>query len=115
MSKSVFGAAFDRVVVINLDRRSDRMSRVHDQLSALGVAYQRHSAVDGQDPKVAADWQRYLRTKPQDPPLWREVKDWQDFYLGDKPHAARVAFFERQNASRDSGSMGAFPLHAASD
>jgi GR25 family glycosyltransferase involved in LPS biosynthesis len=38
---------FDKVVVINLDRRQDRMDKLDPQLKKLGIEYERHSAVDG--------------------------------------------------------------------
>lgn len=48
---------FDRVVVINLDRRTDRMDKLDPQLKELGIEYERFSAVDGKelgiDPIVA--------------------------------------------------------------
>jgi len=37
---------FDRVVVINLDRRTDRMEKVSSQLDELGITYERFSAID---------------------------------------------------------------------
>ena len=37
---------FDKVVVINLDRRTDRMEKVDAQLKELGIEYERFSAVD---------------------------------------------------------------------
>lgn len=40
---------FDRVVVINLDRRTDRMEKLVPQLEKLGIEYERHSAVDGKE------------------------------------------------------------------
>lgn len=40
---------FDRVVVINLDRRTDRMDQLGPQLDKLGIKYDRHSAVDGKE------------------------------------------------------------------
>ena len=49
----------DRVVVVNLDRRRDRMRTVDEQLRALGVPYLRFAAVDGRDPEVAAAWRSY--------------------------------------------------------
>lgn len=39
---------FDKVVVINLDRRQDRMEKIDLQLKELGVEYERFSAVDAQ-------------------------------------------------------------------
>ena len=38
---------FDKVVVINLDRRTDRMERLGTQLQELGIEYERFSAIDG--------------------------------------------------------------------
>lgn len=37
---------FDKVVVINLDRRKDRLEKVDAQLQELGIAYERFSAID---------------------------------------------------------------------
>jgi GR25 family glycosyltransferase involved in LPS biosynthesis len=48
---------FDKVVVINLDRRTDRMEKLVPQLKELGIKYERFSAVDAKqlniDPIVA--------------------------------------------------------------
>lgn len=48
---------FDKVVVINLDRRQDRMDQLTKQLEELGIEYERFSAVDGKalgiDPVIA--------------------------------------------------------------
>jgi GR25 family glycosyltransferase involved in LPS biosynthesis len=40
---------FDKVVVINLDRRIDRMEQLVPQLNKLGIEYERFSAVDGKE------------------------------------------------------------------
>ena len=40
---------FDKIVVINLDRRTDRMEKLVPQLERLGIEYERHSAVDGKE------------------------------------------------------------------
>jgi GR25 family glycosyltransferase involved in LPS biosynthesis len=40
---------FDKVVVINLDRRTDRMEILDAQLKELGIEYERFSAVDGKE------------------------------------------------------------------
>jgi len=44
---------FDRVVVINLDRRTDRMERLGAQLDELGIQYDRFSAIDGKAEGIA--------------------------------------------------------------
>jgi len=38
---------FDKVIVINLDRRTDRLEKIDSQLKELGIHYERFSAVDG--------------------------------------------------------------------
>jgi GR25 family glycosyltransferase involved in LPS biosynthesis len=44
---------FDRVVVINLDRRPDRMVKLGAQLDELGIKYERFSAIDGKAEGIA--------------------------------------------------------------
>jgi GR25 family glycosyltransferase involved in LPS biosynthesis len=44
---------FDRVVVINLDRRPDRMLKLGAQLDELGIQYERFSAIDGKAEGIA--------------------------------------------------------------
>ncbi|WP_425093533.1 glycosyltransferase family 25 protein [Tropicimonas sp. S265A] len=110
MPSSVFGDMFDHVVVINLDRRTDRMSTVRSQLAKLGIRYERHPASDGQSAEVAAQWRAYARQKRPVSADPRQVEDWRDFYLGDKPHDARVAFFERERGQPALATSGAWGL-----
>ena len=99
---------FDRVVVINLDRRTDRMAKLGAQLDELGIAYERFSAIDaeilGVKPMVAGTMSHVMVMKKyasqktlilEDDALFcdnfnekfAEVmpelpKDWDIFYLG---------------------------------
>jgi GR25 family glycosyltransferase involved in LPS biosynthesis len=38
---------FDKVVVINLDKRTDRLEKISKQLDELGIVFERFSAIDG--------------------------------------------------------------------
>jgi GR25 family glycosyltransferase involved in LPS biosynthesis len=101
----------ERVVVVNLDRRPDRMQTVDTQLRALSVPYRRISAVDGRDPAVAAAWQAYAAL-----PLAtyaagsRQIRSYREFYLGDREPADRVAFFEQTRRSKAIATAGAWGL-----
>jgi GR25 family glycosyltransferase involved in LPS biosynthesis len=98
---------FDKVVVINLDRRKDRLEKVDTQLQELGITYERFSAVDakalGIDP-IQACKQSHIRVLEdsvgktlilEDDAYFMEgfnerftefiellPKDWHIFYLG---------------------------------
>ena len=99
---------FDRVVVINLDRRPDRMDKLGPQLDELGIEYERFSAVDAKELDVkgyvagtmshVAVWKKYKGQKIlvlEDDALFCEdfnekfaeviqtlPQDWDIFYLG---------------------------------
>jgi GR25 family glycosyltransferase involved in LPS biosynthesis len=59
---------FDKVIVINLDRRTDRMDKLAPQLEKLDIQYKRFSAVDGKkldiDP-IVAGLQSHLQVMKQ--------------------------------------------------
>ena len=99
---------FDKVVVVNLDRRTDRMEKLGAQLDELGIKYERFSALDGKElgiqPLIAgtrshvAVWEKYKWQKVlvlEDDALFCEdfnekfaevietlPTDWDIFYLG---------------------------------
>ena len=41
---------FDRVVVINLNRRDDRLKQITQDLNSLGIKFERFAAIDNGDP-----------------------------------------------------------------
>ncbi len=49
---SIINQIFDRVFVINLDKRKDRQEHFKKELSRFGISYNRVSAVDGEDEDV---------------------------------------------------------------
>jgi GR25 family glycosyltransferase involved in LPS biosynthesis len=110
MPQRTVNGTFERVIVLNLDRRPDRMANVAAQLRALGIDFQRFPAVDGQDPAVAAEWRAYAQGEPPRPPSGvRPVASWREFYLDYDSALARVAFFEAQRG-RAIATAGAWGL-----
>ncbi len=100
---------FDRVVVLNLDRRPDRWRRISDQLARLGVSARRHRAVDARWPEVSAEFRRYAgsalrRVSPEMPPL----RTSRDFYLNPVSEAQRVAYLERTTGMKAINRPGAW-------
>jgi GR25 family glycosyltransferase involved in LPS biosynthesis len=47
--KPRFNQVFDKVIVINLARRSDRLANIAKQLDAYGIEFERFEAIDAQD------------------------------------------------------------------
>jgi GR25 family glycosyltransferase involved in LPS biosynthesis len=60
---------FDKVVVINLDKRTDRLEKISKQLDELGIVFERFSAIDGtgKDPITAGTMshQKVLEANPE--------------------------------------------------
>jgi GR25 family glycosyltransferase involved in LPS biosynthesis len=97
---------FDKVVVINLDKRTDRLEKITEQLNDLGITFERFSAIDGtgKNPMLANRdshvevWKRNLGKKVlilEDDAYFVEgfqerfdeviqtlPEDWDVFYLG---------------------------------
>ena len=110
MSKPAINEVFERVVLVNLDRRPDRLANVSAQLQHLGITFERFPAVDGQDPEVSAEWLAYAQGEPARlPDGARPVTSWREFYLDYDSELARVAFFEAQRG-RAISTAGAWGL-----
>jgi GR25 family glycosyltransferase involved in LPS biosynthesis len=102
---------FERVVVLNLDRRPDRMAKLRPRLDRLGIAFERFAAIDGHAPAVLAEWQAYaaqnLVLLPRD---MRAVRNYREFYLDYDDDLARVAFFEAERGAKAIATPGAWGL-----
>ena len=110
MSKPAINEVFERVILVNLDRRPDRLANVSAQLQHLGITFERFPAVDGQDPEVSAEWLAYAQGEPARlPDGARPVTSWREFYLDYDSELARVAFFEAQRG-RAISTAGAWGL-----
>lgn len=53
--------AFDRVLVLNLDRRPDRMEMISERMKKADIRFERFSAVDGQNPAVKEAYDVYTK------------------------------------------------------
>jgi GR25 family glycosyltransferase involved in LPS biosynthesis len=111
MTLSRINDVFERVVVLNLDRRPDRMAKLRPQLERLGIAFERFSAIDGHAPAVMAEWQAYARRNlVLLPGNMRPVRNWREFYLDYESDLARVAFFEAERGAKAIATPGAWGL-----
>jgi GR25 family glycosyltransferase involved in LPS biosynthesis len=104
---------FERVLVINLDRRPERMAQIAEQLDRFAIAFERLAAVDGKDVKVEAAWRAYAdRPLAQPPPEGRPVTSYREFYLDYDTTLARIAFIEAATGRKAIATPGAWALLA---
>lgn len=100
---------FERVVVLNLDRRPDRWAQAQHQLEQAGITAERFSAVDGSVPEVDTEYQEYaalpLIMTPQGQ---RELRFSEDFYIRPESQAARIAHLEQRSGRKAVASRGAW-------
>ncbi len=100
---------FERVLVLNLDRRPDRWAQAEEQLSRFGIKAQRFSAIDGTDPAVAAEYKAYAKaTLAQVSSELPPISYSEDFYLRAASEAARLAHLEQRSGKKAIASRGAW-------
>ena len=102
-------SVFTRVIVLNLDRRPDRWQVMSASLARAGITAERFSAVDGTNPKVAKEYERYA-AKPlvavsAEIPA---IKYSADLYMNYASQAARVAHLEGKSGKKAIQSAGAW-------
>lgn len=95
-SGPTINSVFERVRVLNLDRRADRWENVSRSLALAGINAERFSAVDGSRPEMAAEYEAYLQqplaTVSDSVPA---ISSQRDFYMGYTSQMARLAHLER--------------------
>lgn len=108
--RSSVNGFFDKVYVLNLDRRPDRLAAVTRQMDQLGIAFERFTAVDGKSKPHLDEWMAYSQQKPLPiPDGVRKLTSSKDFYLNYDSPVARVAHLEQQlkgKAIRTPGAWG---------
>ncbi len=100
---------FERVQVINLDRRPDRWERTSMRLAAANVSAERFSAVDGKAKETLVEFEAY-NSKPLvttagevKPVVYSE-----DLYIRYESQNARIAHIEQKSKAKAIASAGAW-------
>jgi GR25 family glycosyltransferase involved in LPS biosynthesis len=99
----------ERVLVINLDRRPDRWSQIHDGLERVGIAAERFRAVDGRWEEIADEYNAYCETPlvTVGPPI-RQIRSSREFYFDYDSQRARIAYVEGRSQKKAIASAGAW-------
>ena len=100
---------FDRVVVLNLDRRPDRWKQAQARLAKVGISVERFRAVDGKWPEIDEDYREYcmspLRDFSDEP---GRIGRYREFYLYAKSESQRTAFLEQRSQFKAIARPGAW-------
>ncbi|MCC6468313.1 MAG: glycosyltransferase [Alphaproteobacteria bacterium] len=101
---------FDKVYVLNLDRRPDRLASIDAQMRRLGIPYERFAAIDGNLKPHIDGFNAYQRLPlVACPEGVRKLTRSKDFYQNYDSHVARIAYMEGQlkaKAIRTPGAWG---------
>jgi GR25 family glycosyltransferase involved in LPS biosynthesis len=101
--------AFERVCVINLDRRPDRWRSMRMRLATAGIRAERVAALDGAEPELRASYEAYAaRPAAAVPSGVRAVSSTSQFFRDYDSQAARLAFEEGRVRRKAIGSAGAW-------
>lgn len=100
---------FDRIYVLNLDRRPDRWEKMKAQADKHGINIHRFPAVDGMQEPHKSEWEEYSK---QDlvvhPEGIRKVTGSFKYNLDYDSDIARIAYFEKRNKRKAIHTPGAW-------
>ncbi len=100
---------FDKIFVLNLDRRPDRWELACRRASRCGLSIERFPAVDGSCSPHKGEWEAYIReSTPNLPGESRPVKSSKEYYLDYESDLARIVFIEQKTGTRSLASPGAW-------
>ncbi len=93
---------FEKVFVLNLDRRQDRLEKVLRQTKKLGIEFERFSAVDGKKEPYLSEYQEYSQQPLVNFPLQETfISTWKEFYINPNTSIiSKVAFVENKNKNK---------------
>lgn len=100
---------FERVMVLNLDRRKDRWDQVGASLARAGITAERFRAIDGQWDEIARDYRSYC-DRPLIPHCSRarKVGSNAEFFCDYDSQRSRVAYLEQSTRKKAIASAGAW-------
>jgi GR25 family glycosyltransferase involved in LPS biosynthesis len=109
-SKSInINSCFDKIYVMNLDRRPDRWKNISLITARHHLKLTRFPAVDGSKEPVYSSWQSYFNTTPRELPEGIEpLSNFTDKFLKYRHYVARVHFMESKFGRKAMQSPGAW-------
>ncbi len=103
-------SCFDKIYVMNLDRRPDRLENVKSRLEAHNINASRFPAIDGYAEPYKSQYESYNNSSLQHLPDGVEpVKTFKEKYLGYQHYITRIHFMEnylKKKAVQSPGALG---------
>lgn len=99
---------FDKIYVLNLDRRPDRWVRLEMSARKAGLQVTRFPAIDGAQLPYREQYNAYARRPLVRVPEDIRIRNTYEYYFGYQNDAARVAFIEERERRKAIGSPGAW-------
>jgi hypothetical protein len=99
---------FDKIYVLNLDRRPDRWKRIKSDAERIGLDITRFPAIDGKKSPHLEQYYEYLKEDIVQVPDEYVLNYNFDLYRNYKSDISRVAYIEKRNGRKAIGSPGAW-------
>ena len=106
--KKTANSFFDKIYVLNLERRPDRWNKVKKSAQHFGIEIHRFNAFDGNDKPYIAKFCEYLKLPFVNVPEKHTINSSFEFYRNYSTEMSRIAYFEKNNQRKAIGSPGAW-------